>query len=576
MVSATKAAQSIDNTAGSLSFIVTNNAHSLFIPSRAAARLSSIIRSVLHRLLLRLVAFLAVLAIVLTGRTANPAGSATVWVATSDEGKRLARVEATLPPLEAEGHTRPMDVAAWMALYDAPGLSVAVWDDFKLVWAKAYGVKAAGGGEPVTLDTLFQAGSISKPVSAIAALQQVERGALSLDADINTVLRSWKVPENELTAKEKVTLRRLLSHRAGLTVHGFPGYAVNEPEPTLVQVLDGAPPANTAPVRVDLVPGTKFRYSGGGTTIVQLALQEVLGRPFPDIMRDAVIDRLALKNSTFEQPLTAARAAQAATGHRSSGRAVEGRWHVYPEMAAAGLWTTPSDLAAIAIEVARTKKGESTRLLKQATVIEMLTPASRDESDDQTPGLGFFVDRTGKTDRFGHGGSDEGFQAMLMAFAATGRGAAVMVNSDNGIAAALPLFDAIAREYQWPGYEPWKPGIRPQLTAARKHGGVDAVIAEYRHLHASHPATDFDPGQLNSFGYELLRSGDRDGAIRVLTLNVEMYPSDANAYDSLGEAYMEAGQKELAIKSFRRSLELDSKNDHAVAMLKKLGADGAK
>jgi CubicO group peptidase (beta-lactamase class C family) len=529
-----------------------------------------------RRLLLRRVSLFAALSVVLAGRTADSTGSATEWVATPSDGKRLARVEATLPPLEAEGRTRPMDVPAWMALYDAPGLSVAVWDDFKLVWAKAYGLKAAGGGEPVTLDTLFQAGSISKPVSAIAAMQQVEREALSLDADINTVLRSWKVPDNEFTAKEKVTLRRILSHRAGLTVHGFPGYAVNEPVPALVQVLDGAPPATTAPVRVDLLPGTKFRYSGGGTTIMQLVLQDLLGRPFPDIMRDAVIDRLALKNSTFEQPLTTARAAQAATGHRSSGRAVEGRWHVYPEMAAAGLWTTPSDLAAIAIEVARTKKGESTRLLKQATVIEMLTPASRDEADDETPGLGFFVDRTGKTDRFGHNGADEGFQAALVAYAATGRGAAVMVNSDNGITAALPLLDAIAREYQWPGYKPWTPGIRPQLTAARKKRGADTVIADYRRLRASRPATDFNPGLLNGLGYDLLRSGDRDGAIRVLALNVEMYPSDANAYDSLGEAYMEAGQKELAIKSYRRSLELDSKNDHAVAMLKKLGAAGAK
>jgi CubicO group peptidase (beta-lactamase class C family) len=154
-------------------------------------------------------------------RAADPPPTTTVWVVTPEEGARLARVEATLPALDSGGHTRRMDIAAWMSLYDAPGVSVAVWDDFKLVWAKAYGVKAAGGRDPVTLDTLFQAGSISKPVSAIAAMQQVERGRLSLDADIDTVLRSWKVPQNELTAKEKVTLRRLLSHRAGLTVHGF-------------------------------------------------------------------------------------------------------------------------------------------------------------------------------------------------------------------------------------------------------------------------------------------------------------------------------------------------------------------
>jgi CubicO group peptidase (beta-lactamase class C family) len=514
----------------------------------------------------------AAVALALVAAQSTDHASATVWVATPEEEARLTRVEASVPGLEAGDRVRPMDVAAWMALYDTPGLSVAVFDGFKLVWAKAYGVTAAGARDRVTLDTLFQAGSISKPVTAIAVLQLVERGTLSLDADINTVLRSWKVPDNEHTATEKVTLRRILSHHAGLTVHGFPGYAVDQPVPTLVQVLDGAPPANTAPVRVDLVPGTKFRYSGGGTTVAQLALQDVLGRPFPRIMDEAVIRPLGLRNSTYEQPLPAERAAHAATGHRSTGQPVEGHWHVYPEMAAAGLWTTSSDLAAIAIEVARAKSGRSERLLREATARLMLTPIDRD-ADGDTPGLGFFVDPSGKTDRFGHGGADEGFQAVLVAFAATGRGAVVMANSDNGGALAQPLLDAIGREYGWPRDKPWTPGVYTLLTAARKSGGVDGLIAEYRRLRASRPGTDLNPGQLNAIGYGLLRSGDHDGAIRVFALNVEAYPSEANAYDSLAEAYMMAGQTERAIANYRRSLELDPKNANAVAMLKKLGSD---
>jgi tetratricopeptide (TPR) repeat protein len=165
---------------------------------------------------------------------------------------------------------------------------------------------------------------------------------------------------------------------------------------------------------------------------------------------------------------------------------------------------------------------------------------------------------------------------LLVGFAATVRGAALMVNSDNGIATALPLLDAIAREYKWPGYEPWTPGVPPQLKAALKSGGVDGMLTEYRRLRASRPAGDFNPGQLNGLGYELLRSGNLEGAIRVLAFNVETYPSDANAYDSLGEVYMEAGKKELAIKNYRRSLELDPHNDHAKAVLKKLGADATK
>jgi CubicO group peptidase (beta-lactamase class C family) len=499
-----------------------------------------------------------------------------VWVASPADAARLARVEASLPGLEVGGAAQPMDVAAWMALLDVPGLSVAVFDDFKVVWAKAYGVKAAGEPGRVALDTLFQAGSISKPVTAIAALQQVERGTFTLDADINTVLRSWKVPGNDLTVREKVTLRRLLSHRAGLTVHGFPGYAVTDAVPSIVQVLDGAPPANTAAVRVDLVPGTTFRYSGGGTTIVQLALQDRLGQPFPRIMEDAVIRPLGLRHSTFEQPLPATRAAQAATGHLASGRQVAGRWHVYPEMAAAGLWTTPSDLAAIAIEVAQARRGRSTRLLRQASVAEMLTPASRDGTDDDTPGLGFFVDRSGRTDRFGHNGADAGFQTILVAFAATGRGAVAMANSDSGRAAARPLIDAIAREYAWPGYSPWMAGVPTLLTAARKRGGIDALVAEYRRLRAARPAEDFGPDQLSGIGYGVLRAGDPEGAIRVFALNVDVFPSDANAYDSLAEAYAAAGRNELAIANYRRSLALDPKNENAAAMLKKLGAAAPK
>jgi CubicO group peptidase (beta-lactamase class C family) len=155
----------------------------------------------------------------------------TSWAKDPAQAVRLARVEAGLPALDVGGQPRAMDIAQWMALYDVPGLSVAVFDDFELVWTKAYGVAVAGGSDPVTLGTLFQAGSISKPVAAMAAMHFVERGTLALDADINTALRSWKLPENDFTKTEKVTLRRLLSHSAGTTVHGFPGYAVGDPVP---------------------------------------------------------------------------------------------------------------------------------------------------------------------------------------------------------------------------------------------------------------------------------------------------------------------------------------------------------
>ena len=201
-----------------------------------------------------------------------------------------------------------------------------------------------------------------------------------------------------------VTLRRLLSHNAGTTVHGFPGYAVGAPVPTVVQVLDGEPPANTAPVRVDLVPGSKVRYSGGGTTIVQLMMTDQLKKPFPEIMAETVLGPLGMTHSSYEQPLPAGRAAMTATGTRRGGQVVEGRWHIYPEMAAAGLWTTPSDLARVAIEVSLAHAGTSSRVLSQAMTRQMLTPQAEDF------GLGFAVDP--EDDAFGHNGADEGFPGV--------------------------------------------------------------------------------------------------------------------------------------------------------------------
>src|SRR5207302_11009060 len=144
-----------------------------------------------------------------------------------------------------------------MKLYNVPGLSVAVIEDYKIAWTKSYGVTEPGGTTPVTAKTLFQAGSISKPVAAAGMLALVQKGKLSLDENVNEKLKTWKVPENEFTREQKVTLRRLASHTAGLTVHGFPGYDVDEKVPSLVQILNGEKPtANTPEIRVDFVPGT--------------------------------------------------------------------------------------------------------------------------------------------------------------------------------------------------------------------------------------------------------------------------------------------------------------------------------
>lgn len=277
-------------------------------------------------------------------------------------------------------------------------------------------------------------------------LRLVEKGTLDLDADVNRYLTSWKVPENPFTATEKVTLRRIVSHTAGLTVHGFPGYATTASMPTVVQVLNGTKPANTAAVRPDTTPGAISRYSGGGTTVMQQLLIDVTGRPFPALIQELVLGPAAMTHSTYEQPLPTGRAGEAARAHDSKGMMVPGGWHVYPEMAAAGLWTTPTDLTSWAIAITEARAGRSTSLLSKAMVTQMLTPVK------DGIGLGPFVSGTGRSFKFGHGGANEGFHSELVMYPELGVGAAVMTNGDGGPLLIREVLRALAAEYQWPDY----------------------------------------------------------------------------------------------------------------------------
>ncbi|MEJ0029571.1 MAG: serine hydrolase domain-containing protein [Bacteroidota bacterium] len=249
-----------------------------------------------------------------------------------------------------------------MDFWGVPGVSIAVIKDNKIVWSKAYGIMDKETNEPVTTTTLFQAGSISKPVAAYGALKAVENGKLNLTDDVNKFLTTWKIPENEFTKDKKVTLAELLSHTGGLTVHGFWGYSPDLPVPTVVQVLDGTPPANSPPIRVDKEPGGTFRYSGGGYTVMQQMMIDVYNKPYPEIEKELVLAPLQMNNSTYEQPLDSVKIKLAATGYLPDHQQTKGKRHTYPEMAAAGLWTTAEDLAKFAIDVQLAFKAESKNL----------------------------------------------------------------------------------------------------------------------------------------------------------------------------------------------------------------------
>jgi len=330
-----------------------------------------------------------------------------------------------------------------MAYYHVPGVSIAVINDNRIEWAKGYGVLEAGTNAPVTPDTLFQAASIAKPVVAVAALHHVEQGLIDLDADVNRYLVSWQVPENEFTAQEKVTLRRLLSHSAGMTIHGFRGYAQGEAVPTLQQVLDGAPPANSPPIRVDLVPGTRFRYSGGGYMVVQQLLEDVTGQPFPQMVRDTVLEPWGMDDSTLESPLPEELEAIAASGHRANGAPIPGRWHTYPEMGAGGsMWSTPSDVARFAIAVMDAYAGRSNSVLSPEMAREMLTPQI------ESHGLGPAVlDDGGDRFYFVHDGANDGYKTVLAAYPERGQGVVVMTNADSGDALWHEIVNSVSAEY---------------------------------------------------------------------------------------------------------------------------------
>ena len=355
---------------------------------------------------------------------------------------RIARIEKGLMPVVHIEGTEPVTFTLEdrMEEMGLPGVSVAFVANGEISWARAWGMADIAGNRPMDVDTMLLAGSISKPVAALRALQLAEQGVIDLDENVNSYLTSWQVPDNEFTATEKVTIRRILNHTAGLTVWGFPGYDKGDDVPSVVEVLDGL--GNTDPVRVFKEPGQDWLYSGGGTTVLQLAVTDLDGMPYPETMQEHVLDPLRMPGSTFENPLPERFHSIAATGYRANGDEVEGKWPIYPEMAAAGLWTKPSELIQYAIEIQRIYQGGEDGILTYDSVVEMLSPGL------ENYGLGPVI----REHTFSHGGADEGFRAHLIAWKDQPYAAVVMVNSDDG-RIIRELLLSIVKEYGLPGVE---------------------------------------------------------------------------------------------------------------------------
>jgi CubicO group peptidase (beta-lactamase class C family) len=362
----------------------------------------------------------------------------------SQDGQQQPFKIGLWPAVVFEGD-KPWTLNERMEHYGVPGVGIALIKNYKVTWFRTYGLADRETGEPVSQATLFQAGSISKPVAAFGALQMVEAGQLNLDEDVNVTLKSWSLPNNEFTAEKKVNLRQLLSHTGGLTVHGFGGYPPGQPVPSLVQVLDGSGPANSDPVRVDKMPGEGFRYSGGGYSIAQQMMIDASGKQFPELMHELLLAPAKMSHSTFIQPLPADWLKNAAAGVLPDGTSVPGKRHTYPEMAAAGLWTTAQDLALFVIQLQNALRGHSD-LMSEDMARTMVQPV------DDGYALGLGIKEKGGGAYFGHGGWDEGFSAEMVASVHDGYGVVVMTNS-NYPAFIKEVIQGVGFAYGWAGYD---------------------------------------------------------------------------------------------------------------------------
>ncbi|HSD92858.1 MAG TPA: serine hydrolase domain-containing protein [Methyloceanibacter sp.] len=337
---------------------------------------------------------------------------------------------------------RPVSLDEAMQILNVPSVSLALIDGDRIAFARAY-------GEDATPETLYQAASLSKFVAAVGAMRLVDQNQLTLDEDVNAKLTSWKVPSNGFDKDHPVILRGLLSMTAGIGVPGFLGYQMGATLPNLTQILYGLPPANSPPVTVIAQPGSTFAYSGGGYEIAEALMIDVGKAPFPQLMADLVLKPAGMERSSFAQPLPRDREAEAVPGHDQQGRELPGSWFIFPEHAAAGLWSTPTDLANLLLLVGRAWRGESRLFLKPETARDMLTP-----QNGGPYGLGAAIAEVGGSPVVMKRGQNVGYQAYLILLPVQGQGLVVMTNSDNGSKLAEALIRRAAQLYGWPEIGP--------------------------------------------------------------------------------------------------------------------------
>ncbi len=385
-----------------------------------------------------------------------------------------------------------------MERLSVPGVSVAIIRDFEIHWAKGYGVADVENGRAVDTETMFQAASISKPVAAMAVMAAVEDGLFALDDDINSVLTSWRLDGGGLTERRSVTPRTLTSHTSGLgDAFGFPGYEPEALLPTPIQILDGHELSNVGPVFMEREPMSFYEYSGGGVTVMQVALADARRRPFERVLEDDVLSPIEMNRSSFRQPISPEHDRNAARAHGREGESMGAKWHVYPELAAAGLWTTPTDLARFLIEVQRALAGEPDRAISRASAVEMTSPVGVGPY-----GVGFSIQSLGEGWYFGHGGSNWGFRAQVLAHKVKGYGFAIMTNASAGGVVASELSRRIQAAYGWDSQaDPVERGYGSRGDVVQMTGAARAFLADLTETQRAAATFDFDADERQRFHF---------------------------------------------------------------------------
>jgi CubicO group peptidase (beta-lactamase class C family) len=475
-------------------------------------------------------------------------------------------------PKEIERFRDELDQRIPQLLNDfmVPGAAIALIENGEIILQKGYGYSNIDKGTLVTTSTGFNIGSISKTITAWGVMKLVQEGRIDLDAPAEKYLSRWHFPKSEFDS-DKVTIRRLLSHTAGLSLHGYPGWSPKDTLPSIEESLNGK---NNGPGRVEIImePGTKWKYSGGGFTILQLIIEEVTEQKFEDYLQTHILNPLGMTHSSFIIDDNILKASS--LEYNEFGEVID--FELFTAKAAAGLHTTIEDFTKFALSslYKNPNNTEYQQILSVGNLQEMMEPAA---ASDGIYGLGYQVDPIRGTSMtlVGHGGANAGWHSFFRINTVTDDGFILITNGGAGHNIYRQLF------CNWTNWKTGEaldsgcntvPSIANRLKQIVDSEGVADLQSQYSELKKNQSDNyNFSEGQLNQLGYHYLGKGNIDYALAIFKINLEAFPKSSNVYDSYGEALLKNGEKEKAIENYMKSIEINPANEGGIKVLKDLG-----